>query len=129
MTRTKITIALVLVSVLAVGGLAQAANPGHRPRLTLSATDSGKKILATGVYTPDAKVQCPAGGKTVWLLGATVASGTTDSQGAYSFRTSKLYGPKNYVVYAHVNGVMGGPYGNTVICKDVDSPEVKVFIK
>lgn len=129
MTRTKVIIATLLVSTLALGGLAQAAKTGHTPRLSLEATDFGHKILATGVYTPDQKPQCTAGGKTVMLLGATIASGTTSSTGAYSFRSSKLYGPKNYWVYTHVDGVMGGPYGDAMICKDVDSESVKVFIR
>lgn len=129
MTRTKLTIAVVLISTLTVGGLAQARpSGGGAPSLTLTAFDGGRKVKATGWYSPERNHLCPVGGKTVMLLGDATGTGTTNSQGFYNLQSERV--PRGrYTVHTHVDGVMGGPYGDTVICKDVDSPDKTISVR
>lgn len=129
MTRTKATIATLVISMLTVGGLAQARpSGGGAPSLSLTAFDGGRKVKATGWYSPERNHLCPAGGKTVMLLGDATGASTTNSQGFYNLQSDRV--PRGtYTVHTHVNGVMGGPYGDIVICQDVDSPNKTVAVK
>lgn len=133
MTRTKVAIVAMLVLALSVGGAAEARNERDSSdasisTLSMAARALDTKIKAKGSYLPPAKVpECPAGGRTVMMLGDAAASGTTNPVGVYNIQTGKLPGG-SYTIYTHVDGVMDGPYGGTVICTDANSDSQTVTV-